>query len=130
MSMRAGLNGVKEEEGEEDEYGDDWEWEYYYENEGNEDELQCMSPSSTCAPTTRATSPFPDKLPQERQVQTPKLSKAFEITGSPNWEEAGRVSVASIPVNANANEVIVEGGGGQIPTRQTEVKFVAVMMYF
>ena len=85
MSMRAGLNGVKEEEGEDDDdYGDDWEWEYYYENEGNEDELQCMSPSSTCAPTTRATSPFPDKQfhQQERAqaVQTPKLSNAFEVT--------------------------------------------------
>ena len=51
-----GGEGVIEEEGE-----GDWEWEYYYEEveEGEEDELKCMSPASTYAPTTRATSPFP-----------------------------------------------------------------------
>ena len=44
-----GGEGVIEEEGE-----GDWEWEYYY-----KDELNCMSPALTYAPTTRATSPFP-----------------------------------------------------------------------
>ena len=53
-----GGEGVIEEEGE-------WEWEYYYEEEdeeGEEDELKCMSPASTYAPTTRATSPFPGSI--------------------------------------------------------------------
>ena len=47
---------IEEEDGE-------WEWEYYYEEEeeGEEDELKCMSPASTYAPTTRATSPFPGR---------------------------------------------------------------------
>ena len=75
MSMRAGLNGVKEE-GEEDEEEGDWEWEYYYEDE--EAELACISPTSTCAPTTRATSPFPQNPMQERQVRK-KLSVTVNI---------------------------------------------------
>jgi hypothetical protein len=41
----------------EDDENGDWEWEYYYEEE--EEELNRLSPTTTTAPTTRATSPFP-----------------------------------------------------------------------
>ena len=103
-----GLNGVKEEAEFDNEEDEDWEWEYYY--EGEEDELRCMSPAATTAPTTRATSPFPnggEKLRDDRPtVKTPLLSNAVEMTGSPHWEEAGRVSVAGVPIADNASETI------------------------
>ena len=47
----------------EEQEGEDWEWEYYYEEdeEEYEEELDRLSPTATTAPTTRATSPFPDQ---------------------------------------------------------------------
>ena len=59
MSTRTpGLDGVLEEN--EDGYDDeDWEWEYYYENDELDDELDRLSPTLSTAATTRATSPFP-----------------------------------------------------------------------
>ena len=53
---------------------DDWEWEYYYE-EDDEDELR-LSPTTTTAPTTRATSPFP-----------PELHRANIVSPTTLWEE-------------------------------------------
>jgi len=54
LGMRTPLRGIGEDE---EDWGDDDEWEYYYEDE-YEEELR-LSPTATTAPTTRATSPFP-----------------------------------------------------------------------
>ena len=75
MSTRTpGLDGVLEEN--EDEYDEDWEWEYYYEGDEVDDELDRLSPTLTTAPTTRATSPFPeDELNAMTNVEKQRLNQ-------------------------------------------------------
>ena len=62
---------------------EDWEWEYYYDEdeEEYEDELDRLSPTATTAPTTRATSPFPD----QQQALKLILKYAEQMTESP-WQ--------------------------------------------
>jgi hypothetical protein len=99
------LGGLQEGE-------EDWEWEYYYEEEDEEDfddELGRLSPTATTAPTTRATSPFPDGQPnivkplirhaemlvlpplplesiKAKHIGLPSMSRAFEsIHSEPDW---------------------------------------------
>ena len=103
-SKKDGLGEVQEE-GEQD-----WEWEYYYEeDEDADEELERLSPTATTAPTTRATSPFPDQqqalklilkhaevrsqspwaleaLTNSRNLALPSFCRAFEsFHADPDW---------------------------------------------
>ena len=73
----------------EEQEGEDWEWEYYYEEDEEEfeEELDRLSPTATTAPTTRATSPFPD------QNQALKLMlKYAEASTEPPWQMEALIS--------------------------------------
>ena len=103
-SKKDGLGEVQEKGDE------DWEWEYYYEeDEYDDEELERLSPTATTAPTTRATSPFPDQqqalklmlkhadvrsqspwameaLTNSRNLALPSFCRAFEsFHADPDW---------------------------------------------
>ena len=117
--MKGSLNGVKGEDER------DWEWEHYHDEEG-EDELRNLSPTLTTAPTTRATSPFPnsglDQAPKKVIVQP--LSCTQEMTNSPDWEELGRVSDLKEPLT-EAQEAVHGDDLILDPTRELSVLLAA-----
>lgn len=111
------LGGVQEED------GDDWEWEYYYEEdeEVEEDELGRLSPAATTAPTTRATSPFPD---QQQAIK--KLLKHGEQCIEPAWQmETTAGKYIGLPSYARAFESFHNDPDWYNPVKELSVALAA-----
>ena len=112
------LGGLQEEE------EDDWEWEYYYEEEDEEveeDELGRLSPALTTAPTTRATSPFPD---QHQAFK--KLLKHGEQCMEPPWHmETTAGKYIGLPSYARAFESFHSDPDWYNPIKELSVALAA-----
>ena len=110
------LGGLQEE--------DDWEWEYYYEEDEEEleDELDRLSsPTPTTAPTTRATSPFPDQ-----QQALKKLLKHAEQHNEPAWQlESTTGRFIGLPSYARAFETFHNDPDWYNPTNDLSVALAA-----
>ena len=119
------MNGLQEEED-----GEDWEWEYYYE-EGEleeeteldieEEELNRLSPTPTTAPTTRATSPFPDQQQAFRKL----LKFGEQCTEPPMPLETTTGKYIGLPSYARAFESFHDDPDWYNPVKELSVALAA-----
>ena len=102
---------------------DDWEWEYYYEEDEEEydEELERLSPTVTTAPTTRATSPFPD----QQQALKLILKYAEQRNESPWQMEAAMSKNIGLPSFCRAFESIHSDPDWYNPINELSVALAA-----